>query len=151
MLEKLKRFFKKHKGSTEPTLNYGNPPDLVLKLARLINPNADVNNGIVFTFGYDVYSAGPIPTDLWEHELTHVRQQTERGMDPIDWWNKYVEDPTFRLDQEVEAYRNQLKYVSRYTRDRNAPSKMKHQLAMLLSGPIYGNIISYQQAIKRLD
>lgn len=48
--------------------------------------------------------------DLIVHECTHLKQQAAVG-GPEEWWDLYINDPTFRFEQEVEAYRAQTAYV----------------------------------------
>lgn len=43
---------------------------------------------------------------LIAHEMVHVRQQAATGW--LAWWWRYLTDESFRLDQELEAYRVQL-------------------------------------------
>lgn len=43
-----------------------------------------------------------------EHELVHIRQQKEMGL--LKWLFKYLSNKKFRLDQEVEAFIQQLKF-----------------------------------------
>lgn len=49
--------------------------------------------------------------DLLEHELVHIRQQLNYSGGSEAWWERYFDDEEFRLDQELEAYRHQYKYV----------------------------------------
>jgi len=49
-----------------------------------------------------------IPEDIMIHEEVHKRQQED---DPQAWWNKYIQDKRFRLEQELQAYFLQLQWV----------------------------------------
>lgn len=103
----------------------------------------------VFTYGDTIYnpSAREIPNHLIEHEKTHILQQ---GDDPDGWWNRYIQDPYFRIDQEVEAYANQYKFICHKVKDRNARHKILLQFANSLSSPRYGGIILSQDAYKMI-
>jgi len=105
-------------------------------------PDANYEKGVLFTYGNTCYCKS-ITLDLVVHEETHTRQQTN----PDEWWNKYFTDKQFRLEQEVEAYRNQWIYIDNNVKDRNQKARMLHQIAVDLSGSLYGNLVSYSEAI----
>lgn len=85
--------------------------------------------------------------DLIVHEETH-RDQQMSYLTPGEWWEKYLEDPEFRLSQEVEAYRNQYREFIKKCHDRNKIFLFVHRIAGDLSSSLYGNMIDYQKAIK---
>lgn len=106
-----------------------------------------LHNRVVFTYGKILYNPGgwPIPHDLMVHEETHTKQQ---GKDPEGWWKKYLEDKQFRLTQELEAYRNQWRAVLRG--DQKNKMTILRAIVKELSGELYGNIISYEVASRRI-
>lgn len=110
-------------------------------------PTVENMTGVIFTYGNKLYVPGGenIPDDLMKHEETHQRQQMEMGID--EWWNRYFEDAEFRLDQEVEAYRNQYKYA-RENYDRADYRQLLKKIAKDLSRPMYGSIINKKEAVK---
>ena len=67
--------------------------------------------GIIITYGESIHCINDLSNrpDLIVHEQTHIDQQTKYGVEA--WWDRYFIDKEFRLDQEVEAYRNQVKYM----------------------------------------
>lgn len=70
-------------------------------------------DGIVLTYGDTIHSQRlNLSGDIIAHEKTHVEQQANVGRDL--WWEKYFEDADFRLSQEVEAYKAQLKYAKEH-------------------------------------
>ena len=99
----------------------------------------------VYTYGDILYvpSGRPVPDDLMVHEETHVEQQ---GSTPDAWWDRYLIDPYFRLQQELEAYANQYAYLCTIHRDRNQRSRILTDLARILSGPVYGEMVSSSDA-----
>lgn len=129
------------------------------ELVKAFNPDWDyvlVTYGNTIHFNMSKYDM--MPQDLLVHELVHVRQQSEyhyagilaklRGMEGAKgWWKQYLEDPAFRLEQEIEAYRAQYVYIKKVEKDRNAANKHLVRLASDLSGTNYGKIITYQQAM----
>lgn len=109
--------------------------------------------GVVFTYGDTLFSPGGtgIPPHLMAHEEMHMVQQKAPGMTPELWWEKYLNDDSFRLDQELEAYQCQFKFERPFLKDRNRKARFLHQLASALSSPIYGGIISYPEAYRLIQ
>ena len=103
--------------------------------------------GVVVTYGDTCYSAGPISQDLIVHETVHMGQQRR----PKKWWKRYYKDPTFRVEQETEAYQAQYQYLKSVVKDRNLLFKIHDKLACDLSGKVYGNCINYATAFKRIE
>lgn len=95
--------------------------------------------GIVVTYGGVIYSPNPVVGDTLVHEEVHVKQQA--GWDADKYVELYMNDPFFRYEMELEAYRAQYKH---------SPHKLK-ELAAYLSGPMYGRIASYEQALKDIQ
>lgn len=110
----------------------------------------DFNKGIVFTVGDTIHSAVEIPRDLMVHELTHVRQQRAFEGGYEEWWNRYLEDEKFRYSQELEAYRNQWKWIETNVKDRNKAFRLFMQIAQLLSGEMYGKMVTLSEAKEAL-
>ncbi len=113
-------------------------------------PDADWERGIAICYGEKIYCKYKLTDDVLAHELVHVRQQKEIGRDI--WWDKYLEDAQFRLEQELEAYGTQVKYIREHTErtTRNQRRMMIDRIADTLSGELYGHMISYEQAKKFL-
>lgn len=103
---------------------------------------------VVFTYAPHIYIPGgmEITPDVWMHENVHLKQQEELGVRV--WWECYLKDDQFRLDQELEAYGLQLAMFN------GAPGKVreyhKDRLAMDLSSAMYGNIISFGEAASKI-
>lgn len=125
-----------------------------MKIVRAFPPNYDEicrhfdirgRNTIIFAYGDTLYNpgGGTIDECLMKHEETHERQQAAMGVK--EWWAKYLIDAQFRLSQEVEAYRNQyahsLKVMARPGR-----RFLLKTISKDLSGPMYGNIVTQEQA-----
>lgn len=100
---------------------------------------------LIFTYGDVIYSYSEISYGLVAHEMTHVLQQKKMGKD--EWWDKYMKDEKFRLEQELEAYHNQ--YLC-YLRSKGMlkATEILTSMAEDLSGKIYGNIINFEEAKK---
>jgi len=111
-----------------------------MKEAKKKFPN--IKSGVVITYGDIIYTDYELSYGLISHEITHVLQQEEIGKDV--WWDKYLEDNNFMLDQEAKAYGNQYK-VYKKTDVREAESRL-NSLAGDLSGKVYNNHISFKKA-----
>lgn len=117
----------------------------------------------VFCYGDVLHNpfGAMITRDLEIHEAVHSKQQ---GKDPDKWWDRYISDQKFRLEQEIEAYGLQLyhlkttkvkkkdetgKEVELYLPNR-VTSWYLDMIAKTLSGPLYGNVIDYHKAHTRI-
>lgn len=85
-----------------------------------------------------------IPPDLMVHEEVHSAQQRAMGVE--EWWEMYLKSDSFRLDQEVEAYRAQYRYFSENF-NRHRRRYELDRLASDLSSALYGNIIKKRAAM----
>ena len=126
---------------------YGSYPPNIEDIKKVF----DLSNRphVVFTYGNFLYIPSGIeaPEHLIVHEKVHVKQQ---GSDPKKWWDKYLVDKEFRLSQELEAYRDQYKFIRQGIKDRNQLFRFLRMLALDLSSEIYGSVISYQEALSKI-
>jgi len=106
----------------------------------------EFETGAIFTYGDTIYCKFELPEDLIAHEKTHVKQQLEYDGGPNAWWRRYFRDDEFRLDQEVKAYRRQYSWAKSNLNRDEVFRILKHS-AKSLSGPMYGNLIGFQEAI----
>lgn len=108
-----------------------------------------INDTTVFCYKDVLYNPNNCPLDIpiMEHETMHSRQQ---GDDPAGWWKKYLEDPVFRLEQEVDAFSVQYIVQCKFIKNRDKRALNLQRLATTLSGNVYGNIITYEDAKKIL-
>ena|SRR3990167_674920 len=107
---------------------------------------------VVFTFGdciWNVPKDYKMPEHLLKHEFIHSKQQ---GDNPQEWWDKYIADPDFRLEQELEAYAVQYKFVKENFK-RSHSDQFLDNIAHDLASEVYGSMIGFnegQTKIKRL-
>lgn len=94
----------------------------------------------VFAYNNIIYSDFILPPDLIVHEQVHFKQQEKYGLD--NWVTKYLTDVKFRLEMEVEAYRNQLASIG----DREIRNKIRIESVHNLASPLYGSIITKDEA-----
>ena len=127
----------------------GHPPnikkiDLVLGVAS--------SKSIIYTYGDTIYAPGGtsgVSEDLRVHESVHMEQQSAFES-PDDWWDLYLTDTVFRLEQEVEAYRKQLEFIDLHG-NRKQRRESKREIAKILASQMYGNIITRLDAERLLD
>ena len=103
-----------------------------------------VTENTIFAYDNEIYSNSPLPNHLIVHEEEHHKQQERDGLDY--WVENYLNNNEYRLQQEIEAYRAQLKSV----KDRNTRYKLQIECAKNLSSDLYGDIISYSEAMKAI-
>jgi hypothetical protein len=96
---------------------------------------------VIFCFGDTIYNPTgmTISPALRVHEGVHSQQQDK---DPFAWWNYYIDDPTFRLDQELPAHRAEWQFL----RDSGSSETALVGVATRLSSPLYGSLIDYEEA-----
>ena len=124
-----------------------------MKIVHKYPPNIEdiksvfpISRGIIFTYGDTIYNPDNfiIPDDLITHEETHMKQQ---GKDPDRWWKRYFVDQKFRLEQELEAYRNQYRYaINNY--DKRSRKELLKRISKDLSRPLYGSLVTKKEAKK---
>jgi hypothetical protein len=104
---------------------------------------------VIYCYGDTIYnpSGKEITPDFEIHEEVHSKQQ---GGAPELWWDKYLTDSEFRLNQEIEAYGTQYQFACKLIDEIRGGAKMKkwmlESMARALSGKEYGGIIGYNQA-----
>lgn len=106
------------------------------------------DNGIIITVYPYVYCKFELPPDKIVHESIHLRQQ--KAMTPQIWWQKFLDDPSFRLEQEVEAHRREAQFIRKNIKDRNAAFHYVREIAQNLSSKIYGELVTYSEAMALL-
>jgi hypothetical protein len=99
----------------------------------------------VFCYGDIIYNpfGTRVGLDLIEHEKVHSYQQ---GADPKKWWIQYINDPEFRLTQEIEAYGTQYAFIKQNVKDREAVYWALTQISKALASEMYGISITPSKA-----
>lgn len=120
------------------TILAAHPPNI-----EEIRRTLPINSQTLFAWGDTLYNPNgqEIPPDIMVHEEVHQRQQ---GDTPQLWWMRYLYDPAFRLEQEVEAYGAQYAWVREHM-PKAAPEAL-FDFADTLAGPLYALGIDYQKA-----
>ena len=118
------------------------PPN-IKEIEKVFGP--DKKKTLIYCYGEDIYNPHKIKLEqhILVHEQVHVEQQREYGRDY--WWMRYLQDATFRLEQEIEAYTVQYAYVKTIV-----PVKISDlfldDISEVLAGETYGNILNKHQA-----
>lgn len=103
-----------------------------------------IDESTIIAYHDTIYCNSNLPDHLIVHENVHLEQQRKIGLER--WVDKFLTDPNFRLIQELEAYRTQLKSVM----NRELKNKVRIGSARALSSDLYGNLISFNEAFKLL-
>lgn len=105
-----------------------------------------------FCYGNVIYNPTrrPIPPEIIAHERVHSMQQAmDSAGGPARWWERYIEDKAFRLDQELPAHRAEFEHLG-FVEDGRARDKALRAIAERLASPLYGNLISLDDARTRI-
>lgn len=122
------------------------PPNYIQILEAF--PNLEEHKPI-FTYGDNIFNPFKvnITPDLEAHEAVHIKQQ---GTFPEIWWNDYINNPEFRLQQEIEAYGTQLIFLESIITDSKLMEWFWDKITSAISGELYGNMLNYGQAKSKL-
>jgi hypothetical protein len=118
------------------------------KLLKVIFKGIDLGETWA-TFGSTIWTPGYLPKDVLAHELVHIEQQ-RNCVRAIGWWIRYLTSKEFRYEQELPAFRAQLRFAKRAFPNRNEWPMMRMRAAKDLSGSKYGNTVDYQKAFHDL-
>lgn len=127
-------------------------PDIFYKLQEKFGVKWDK---LVIAYENTIYcntNKENLPNHLIIHEETHLRQQKDIGGAEI-WYKKYINDPKFRLEQEIEAFRNQVKYLKTHIQETTRDERREEIsfMAETLSGLNYGYLVSYNEALRLIN
>ena len=121
------------------------PPNI--EAIRAVLPVTEKN---IFAYNNRIYvpGGGELPLWLHAHEKVHFEQQEEHGVQA--WWDRFLADEAFRLAQEIPAHRAEYRTFCFYNKDRNEQSRFLRILGTRLSAPMYGGIITTNEAMKEI-
>lgn len=104
---------------------------------------------IIYTWGDIIYSPHPdfnITPELYVHEGVHCTRQTTDTSTIEAWWNRYLHDLEFRLNEELLAHKAEYREFCRKHADRNQQNSYLQLAAQRLAGPTYGEMLSVSKA-----
>lgn len=115
---------------------------------RAINAAFDVRGRpVIFTYGDTIFNPAKIKVTpaLQAHEAVHSHRQ---GDNPGEWWERYIEDPEFRLNEEIPAHQAEYREFCRHHAD---TKRMLHEIARRLSSSLYGKLIDFDEAVSVIE
>lgn len=113
-------------------------------LVKLCFPKAEWGK-VAFSFGDTIYyHKQDIAKDLLAHERVHLNQHHYSKLFACYVFVRYVFSKKYRLSMEIPAYQAQWNVL------KNGEYSLLHrsEMAKNLSHPMYGSIISYEEALK---
>lgn len=119
-------------------------PEIYERLHRTFNVEWD--KGIIIAYNGKIYCKFNPPPQKIYHESIHLNEQEKLGNEI--WWEMYITNDKFRLDEELKAYRAEVRFIRKAIKNRNDAFEMIRRIAHDLSSQIYGNIISKDEALK---
>lgn len=107
--------------------------------------------GVIFSWGEAIIfnpSGVHISPALLAHEAVHGARQGLNDAGIRHWWETYIADPEFRLREEMPAHRAEYAAIKGLVKDRNERVRELHHIVNKLCGPLYGKMISRQDAFR---
>lgn len=106
---------------------------------------------VLIAFGQTVYTGHRPSANGLHHEGVHLQRQNYSFLGAVKWWYKYLKYPKFRLEEELLAYRSEYWYIKKRIKEKEKVNTFLIRKAEDLSGPIYGSLISYSEALKEIQ
>ena len=104
---------------------------------------------VIFTYGDLITTfSGKMSEDLLAHEGHHTIQQKNFPDGKDGWWKRYLEDDEFRLEQELECYRKQYRWVVEHVPNKQERFRKLKFYAESLSSPMYGDFVGFNKAMQ---
>jgi hypothetical protein len=102
--------------------------------------------GILYCWDDTIYNPDGVLVSkpLIAHEKVHSIRQTGK---PDVWWEHYLETKLFRFEEELAAYRSEYRVACLEEKDRNQRNFYLVSCARRLAGPLYGNCVTFPQAL----
>jgi len=135
------------KQHTKPTIRLGRPP--FWRALKWRFPEYHPDGKVAVSCGRVVYANDRhIPEDFLQHEAVHLEQQGHSYTGAALWWLRYLTSTTFRLEQEVEAFHAQYRWIvanPRFWGIRH-PREALPLFAEQLASPLYGSMVGIVEA-----
>lgn len=124
------------------------------QLWKLLFPDANLER-MYLAFNRTIYLPPDVtecPQSMFVHEGVHLRQQGYSLLGALIWWVKYITNKDFRYEQELEAYRTQVKWFNDTHKTATFQQQYQYRMAVaeVLASPMYGNITTTSEAFKAL-
>ena len=112
-------------------------------------PELDFNKHAITIRGI-IHAKNPLTADVFVHELVHVLQQ--KMYEDDRFLDMFLNDKESRLNLEIIAYNAQYTFLKQMqvfgVFGAEHVNGKAIEFATTLSGPLYGNIITYKEALK---
>jgi hypothetical protein len=115
-----------------------------------------VGKPIIFAWGDTIFNPERVPLtkELHAHEEVHGERQWAYREGPCPcpaeavelWWQRYLIDPEFRLDEEIPAHAAEYKAYCKRHHGTHARSTALAMIARKLASPLYGGLIGQADA-----
>lgn len=106
---------------------------------------------VIFSWGNRIYRpnvmAG-LSKSLAAHEAVHCKRQMAYPGGTEAWWERYLIEAQFRLDEEIPAHKAEFAVLRAKYKSPSMKAHALSQIAHRLAGPLYGNLISIAEAKK---
>ena len=87
----------------------------------------------------------PISPALMAHETAHGIRQGHEEASIRAWWERYMRDPEFRLEEEVIAHRAEYACLGETFQGKALENHLT-SIAKRLASPLYGGMVSIREA-----
>ena len=103
--------------------------------------------GVIFSWGHTIYNpyGRMIPPHLIAHEAAHGARQGSSDATIRAWWSRYIDEPRFRLEEEVIGHTAELQWWLKHG-NRNERRRALRTVATRLASPLYGPVIGRSAA-----
>lgn len=119
---------------------------------RIVEKFPEVEKGdVIFAWGTVIYRpnvCAGLSKPLMAHETVHCVRQLSYPGGVEAWWERYLAEPKFRLDEEIPAHREELRVMMQKFKGQSMRNHAISRIAARLAGPLYGNLITIAEAKK---
>lgn len=124
-----------------------NPPNF--EQIAAVFPHVKTAEGVLYCYGDAIYnpSGAYVPPQLIAHEQVHSAQQ---GAAVEMWWEEYLTLPTRRFEYELTAHQAEYAAFKKLVKNREERRTYLHAIAKRLSGPLYNEMISLEDAKREI-
>lgn len=108
-----------------------------------------IKPGTLFSWGDRIYypGGGQIHPSIMAHEQVHGRRQGLLEPGIVLWWQRYMSDAKFRLDEEILGHQAELQwYLDNKGDSRQSRRRYTAIIASKLAAPLYGRLVSVTEA-----
>lgn len=111
---------------------------------------AAARGGVIFAYEPNIYApGGSVPPAIIAHEEVHFARQRDMGVEL--WWELYLVNIRFRYEEELLAHQAEYRFMIGSDNSRPVRRHALKTVAKKLSAPLYGGLVSMQQAMEDLQ